>query len=572
MVGQTLGQYRIVAHLGEGAMGAVYHAVDEMLDRDVALKFLRPELVHRQDLVERFRIEAITLAKLDHPNITRLLGLTRHEPHLFMVMEYVGGESLSDVVQRGGRVRWREAVVWVGEILAALEYAHGVGIVHRDIKPANIIVRQDARVKVTDFGIARVLGSARRTREGHVIGTLDYMAPEQIRGEEVTGSADLYSTGVLLYEALTGRTPYGGTTEYELMQQHIHGPIPGIGPLASDVPLWFDGLIERAMAKDPADRFPSAGAFRRELERLAAAEPAAAIKHTILAPRPVDRILAPTRLGPAPAAPKRRMTRRHWLAASSAVIVLIGVAYGISLSLAKPPRASEPSVTAPASAFVTPPLPPVAPAPVLQRVEPPNPPPVEERPAVSGQRAADPLSRDSGGAVPPPPRRPSEKAKAFAPVPPNADRDVPKTPERGPELAAAAPVPSVSPEAPKSRPGPRGGDVPTSNGREFDGISLVLITGSDKREEEDAILVFDESSLIVKDEDEKVLRSIPYASVNNATFSQTTRRRLKFIKSTRRNLTLRLDRGELVLHLSSDNVEAILSRIEESTGLTIARD
>jgi len=131
IVGQTLGQYRIVKHLGEGAMGDVYHAVDELLDRDVALKMLRPALAHRHDLVARFRVEATTLAKLDHPNITHLLGLVKHEADLFMVMEYVNGETLSDVVQRGGPLRWREAVAWVGEVLAALEYAHDVGVVHR---------------------------------------------------------------------------------------------------------------------------------------------------------------------------------------------------------------------------------------------------------------------------------------------------------------------------------------------------------------------------------------------------------------------------------------------------------
>jgi len=360
IVGQTLGQYRIVKHLGEGAMGDVYHAVDELLDRDVALKMLRPALAHRHDLVARFRVEATTLAKLDHPNITHLLGLVKHEADLFMVMEYVNGETLSDIVQRGGPLRWREAVAWVGEVLAALEYAHGVGVVHRDIKPANVLIRRDGRVKVTDFGIARVLGSARSTREGHIIGTLEYIAPEQIRGEDATASADLYSTGVLLYEALTGRTPYSGSTDYDLMQQHINAPVPTVQPMSSDLPAWFDGVIARAMAKTPAERFASAGDFRRELVRLADAEPAAAIKGTVLGPgfTPVvvppatrlgpgsaENVLPPKRLAPPAASAVRRVTWQQWTSATCAVIVFFGIAYGGTL-LMRSRRTDQPAPAA----------------------------------------------------------------------------------------------------------------------------------------------------------------------------------------------------------------------------------
>ncbi len=200
MVGQTLGQYFIELHLGSGNMGDVYRAIDVPLDRTVALKVLRPEWTTRHDLVERFRSEARTLAKLDHPNIARLWDF-KETPQLFMVMEYVNGETLLERLGRGGRLRWREALSFMTQLLSALDYAHRRGVVHRDIKPGNVMVLPDDDVKVTDFGIARMLGTDRATVVGHIIGTLAYMAPEQIRGEDVTASADLYSTGIVLYRA-----------------------------------------------------------------------------------------------------------------------------------------------------------------------------------------------------------------------------------------------------------------------------------------------------------------------------------------------------------------------------------
>ena len=287
MIGDTLGTYRLIEKLGEGGMGEVYRALDEMLDRDVALKMLRPELARRQATVDRFRAEAITLAKLDHPRIARIHGCSRHDDRWFIVMEFVRGETLLARLGRAGRLPWTEAVPIVCQLLDALEYAHRRGVVHRDMKPANVLMSADGAVKVTDFGIARVLDTERATRTGHIVGTLEYMSPEQVRGEEVDGRADLYAVGIVLFELLTGRVPFRGAAEYEVMLQHLNAAVPSLRGLA-DVPAWLDDVLQRALAKGLADRFPSAAAFQLAIEGRAAAEPAMRLKATRLANAAMD--------------------------------------------------------------------------------------------------------------------------------------------------------------------------------------------------------------------------------------------------------------------------------------------
>jgi serine/threonine-protein kinase len=288
MIGQTLGTYRLIEKLGEGGMGEVYRALDEMLDRDVALKMLKPELARRQGTVDRFRAEAITLAKLDHPGIARIHGCSRHDDRWFIVMEFVRGETLLGRLSRAGRLPWTEAVPIVCQLLDALEYAHRRGVIHRDMKPANVLMSDEGAIKVTDFGIARVLGTQRATRTGHIVGTLEYMSPEQVRGEEVDGRADLYAVGILLHELLTGRVPFRGGAEYEIMMQHLQAPVPSVRALAPDVPAWFDEILQRALAKALPDRFPSAAAFQLAVEGRAAAEPAMRVKATRLANAAMD--------------------------------------------------------------------------------------------------------------------------------------------------------------------------------------------------------------------------------------------------------------------------------------------
>jgi serine/threonine-protein kinase len=265
MIGSVVGNYRVVEKLGEGGMGAVYKAVDLMLEREVALKFLRPEFAGRPELAERFRTEAVILARLNHPHIATLYGLSREGDQLFMVMEFVHGETLERLLERQGRVAPAAAVGWCCEVLEAMQYAHRRGVVHRDIKPANVMVTDEGGVKVMDFGIARVLGSAHQTRLGHVIGTACYMAPEQIRGQEVDGRTDLYALGIVLYQLVTGRTPFQGPDEFAIMTAQVtEAPVPP-SRLIDGVPSWLDDAVLRALAKAPGDRFQSAADFRRTL-------------------------------------------------------------------------------------------------------------------------------------------------------------------------------------------------------------------------------------------------------------------------------------------------------------------
>ncbi len=265
MIGTTVGNYRIVAKLGDGGMGSVYRAVDEMLDREVAIKVLRPELAQNASLIERFRQEAIALARLNHPNIATLHGLERHGESLLMVMEFVRGQTLEAIVQRSGRIAWRRAAELCAEVLLALDHAHDKGVVHRDIKPANVMLDGSGMVKVMDFGIARLMGKNRQTQVGHSVGTPMYMAPEQLRGEEVDGRTDLYAAGAVLFELITGQMAFEADSDYGLMMKQLHEPPPAASTIVTDIPAVIDSIIGQAMAKRRDDRFPTASAFREAL-------------------------------------------------------------------------------------------------------------------------------------------------------------------------------------------------------------------------------------------------------------------------------------------------------------------
>src|SRR5215468_5816484 len=207
MINTVVGNYKIVEKIGEGGMGAVYKGVDLMLEREVAIKALRPELARQPDVVERFRAEAVTLARLNHPNIATLFSFLRQGDDYFMVMEFVRGETLESLLRRAGAMPLDRATTVFCQALEGIDHAHKMGIIHRDIKPANMMLTQSGSIKVMDFGIARVLGTARITRQGSVIGTVEYMSPAQVRGQDTDARSDIYSLGILLYEMLTGRVP-----------------------------------------------------------------------------------------------------------------------------------------------------------------------------------------------------------------------------------------------------------------------------------------------------------------------------------------------------------------------------
>jgi serine/threonine-protein kinase len=265
MIGRIIGNYKIESKLGEGGMGAVYKGVDTMLDREVAIKALRPELTSQAAVVERFRSEAVTLAKLHHPNIATLYSLFRHGDELYMVLEYVRGETLDSILQKRGALPSGEVIPVFCQILDGINHAHEYGIVHRDIKPANMMLTEKGTLKVLDFGIARLLGSNRMTRAGSIIGTLEYMAPEQVKGNETDARTDIYALGMMLYEVLTGRAPFDTDNEFELMQLQTEAMPPAPRSINSSISEEVEAAIMRAIQKKPEDRFQTAGDFRESL-------------------------------------------------------------------------------------------------------------------------------------------------------------------------------------------------------------------------------------------------------------------------------------------------------------------
>jgi predicted Ser/Thr protein kinase len=250
------GRYSVERELGRGGMGIVYLARDAALERPVAIKLLPPHLCGTVDMRERFVREARTAAKLSHPNIVPIHSVEEHGDIVFFVMAFVDGETLTARVRRAGPLPAREASKIVQEMAWALAYAHSAGVIHRDVKPDNVLIdRATGRATLTDFGIARVAGTASLTGVGEVLGTAQFVSPEQASGSVVDGRSDLYSLGVTAFFALTGRLPFEATTVIALLGMHLTRPAPPIATVRAGLPSKLATAIDRCLAKDPADRF-----------------------------------------------------------------------------------------------------------------------------------------------------------------------------------------------------------------------------------------------------------------------------------------------------------------------------
>jgi beta-lactam-binding protein with PASTA domain/predicted Ser/Thr protein kinase len=304
------GRYRIVRKLGAGGMADVYLAEDQELGRRVAIKILNGRHANDDQFIERFRREAKNAAALNHPNIVSIYDRGEAEDTYYIAMEFLDGRSLKELIVGHGTAPVKVAVEYARQILSALRFAHRHGIVHRDIKPHNVLVDREGRVKVTDFGIARA-GASQMTETGSIVGTAQYLSPEQARGGEVDQRSDLYSLGIVLYELLTGKTPFEGDTPVEIAMKHLSTPPQPPSKLRADIPGELDMVVLRALAKNPDDRYQSAEEMEADLERVsrggrvapATKESATQVMRTPT-PTPVVEPTAPTMIAPAP--PGRR--------------------------------------------------------------------------------------------------------------------------------------------------------------------------------------------------------------------------------------------------------------------------
>jgi eukaryotic-like serine/threonine-protein kinase len=355
-VSELLGdRYEVVAKLGAGAFGEVYEATDTTLHRKVAIKRIRldafaegPEL---EEVKARFLREAQVAAKLRHPNIVTIHDIAAKDASSFMVMERVEGRTLQDVLQERGRLGVQETIHLVSQAAAALDYAHGNGVVHRDVKPSNLMVEPSGHVKVMDFGIAKAASSRNITQAGTIVGTPNYMAPEQARGGQVDGRADLFSLGCILYECLAGRRPFEGESVTAILLKIVSEPPPEIDFAALHLPESLGPVLRKALAKNPQDRYPSG-------EALMAALRDAALTVKAVVPPPVPTLVASEKTrssGGPPTAPAGRR-RLPWLLAAgvAAVVLFAAVLWSVSAFQGTPGAPSADGAPASGSKLMAP--------------------------------------------------------------------------------------------------------------------------------------------------------------------------------------------------------------------------
>ena len=429
-IGSTVGDYQIVGILGAGGMGKVYKVRNVISDRIEAMKVLLPDLAHEPELADRFLREIKVQASLEHANIAALHTAIRVENQLLMLMEFVEGDTLEHRL-KDGPLPVAEAVDYIRQALAALDYAHTHGVIHRDIKPANMIVTPAGVLKLMDFGIAKAATDRKLTMTGTTMGSLYYMSPEQIQGAaSLDGRSDLYAVGVSLYELVTGKRPFDGDSQFAIMSAHLEkAPVPPV-TIDARLPQQLNDVILMSVAKDPNARFQTATAFRNALASIApqaqpapgpvamaaAAAPAAAFGPAAPAAQAARPAAAPGATGP-------RGKRGLWMAIGGVAAVVVAVA-AIQFgpwkgSKAAPQRPPAQTTAAPAPAVSTPA---------------PNPEPVVQQP----QQSAAPVKSAA------PKGRPAAQTQAAAP-PVQAQQ---------PPLQQAAPVqqPPAQAAAPPSRP------------------------------------------------------------------------------------------------------------------------
>jgi eukaryotic-like serine/threonine-protein kinase len=331
------GRYRLDAEIGRGGMSTVYRAFDTVLERPVAIKLMHREIAADSDQLERFRREARSVAQLNHPHVVTVID-AGEEPspdsgHAgagahggvgspYIVLEYVEGETLKDVIRREGPLDIPQAIAYAIEIARALGAAHERQIVHRDVKPHNVLISEEGGAKITDFGIARTLTEQGLTMAGRVLGTTDYVSPEQALGQPVTGQSDLYSLGVVLFEMLTGDVPFHGSSPVAVAMKHVREDVPDVQRLRPDISAATAAVVERAVSKDLTRRYPDAASMVAELEEVLAIEAARAGQAT-------GEVTSVLRTLPGPARRRLPWRMRHparWAISLALLVAIVAIA------------------------------------------------------------------------------------------------------------------------------------------------------------------------------------------------------------------------------------------------------
>jgi tRNA A-37 threonylcarbamoyl transferase component Bud32 len=328
LIGTTLNdRYRIESRIGSGGMATVYLAFDQTLERQVAVKILNREISRDPNALERFRRESRAVAQLSHRHIVMVIDAGEDEGHPYIVFEHIPGETLKERIRRVGRLPISEAVAYAIEIGRALEAAHEQRLVHRDVKPQNVLIDQEGGAKVTDFGIARSLevDASQLTAAGRVVGTTDYISPEQALGHEVTGQSDVYSLGIVLYEMLTGEVPFRGESSVSVAMKHVKEGLPDVQKRRPEISSALAAVVERATAKESEKRYPTVSEMVSDLEEVLTYEAARAGEAEGEATA-VLRQLSDKRAGRTPW--RRRMLR---MAAFALAVLAVAVGAGVAI-------------------------------------------------------------------------------------------------------------------------------------------------------------------------------------------------------------------------------------------------
>lgn len=620
MIGQSVGKYRVLDRIGRGGMGTVYRAIDDTLQREVAIKVLNAEVSDAESL-RRFRTEAITLARLHHPAIATLFELHEDDGRMMMVMEFVRGETLQGLAERMGRVPPDFAAQLCAQALDGLSHAHRAGIIHRDLKPGNMMMTPDGIVKVMDFGIARVAGSEHLTSAGFMMGTPAYMAPEQVLGEEADARSDLYSMGVVLYRLWTGQLPFNGETPISIAHKQVNEPPTPLSVANPSLPAWCEAVLTRALAKQPKDRFQTAQEFRAALVASASFIRLDDVDtRTMETPRSVPvpipesfhaAVTAPVTAQAPVTNPSDRtfvISARHMFAGVSTVVLfLVLLAAGGIFAVLKtrssgtdpaaagsaPAASTAPADSKPADSAAVPPSP-EPPAPSAPTLPPPQPAPA---PAPVSTTTSKPASAtpSAPGATPPlpgstpsaPGGTPSTTAAAGRTGTASPDAGLPSG-RRPPAPAGERGTPAApAPPASAAPPVPAAATKPPAVTVTFSKVKLVVIDG-DKAREDESELQLGDGHLVIYGPSRRILASVPYDAITAVTTARSKQPRwrdpdgtiknakvgggaLGFMKGDRNWLGFITRDKTIVLRVDDDKLAAVTKAASDHTGVPTTR-